>query len=207
MSKVTKAKAPILPDGEETAAVFEVIEKESDRGAVLVVGAWLDELLGALLATKLVDHAATLKDLFGGPSAPLGSFSARINMAHGLGLIAEDEWNSLHKMRGVRNAAAHFDKKADGRGFVIDFDDEKLTAKVMAIDLLAPRIKDSVKNAPKPSRWLFNIAGAVLVGRLMARLKEKTQPTARPTTDWGKYWGDFIDQNKDASEEAAAKAT
>lgn len=123
---MSKTKAPILPDGEDTGAVFELVAKESDRGCILVVGAWLDELLGALLDAKLVPHKATLNDLFGGPNAPLGSFSARINMAHGLGLIAEDEWNSLHKIRGLRNIAAHFEKKGDGRGFLIDFEEPKV---------------------------------------------------------------------------------
>lgn len=77
---------------------------------------------------------------------------------------------------------------------------------MLAIDLLDSQIKESVKKVPKPARWLFNIAGGLLLGRLMARLKEQVQSTARPGTDWNAYWEDFIKKNQAPPEEAPQRA-
>jgi len=59
--------------------------EESDRGAAVVGVAFLDELLGRLLKSRMLDGKTT-EDLFEG-SSPLATFSARINVAYCLGCI------------------------------------------------------------------------------------------------------------------------
>jgi DNA-binding MltR family transcriptional regulator len=46
-------------------------------------------------------------DLFSGGTPPLGTFSARINVARALHLIREDEYELLHLIRRIRNEFAH----------------------------------------------------------------------------------------------------
>jgi hypothetical protein len=81
--------------GEDTARVLESVANESDRGCALIVGAWLDEVVRELVASRLSPES-DLKALFNGPSAPSGSFSSRILVAHCLGLIEKSEQQSLN---------------------------------------------------------------------------------------------------------------
>jgi hypothetical protein len=136
LEKKKRVVPPLDVDGDDFNSVLGLIESESDRGCILVLGAWLDEALGELLRSLLVQHGQTLKDLFEGPSAALGTFSSRINMAHGLGLIARDEYTALHQIRDLRNAAAHFDKKGQTGAFVVDFGDLSISKQAEALAIL-----------------------------------------------------------------------
>jgi DNA-binding MltR family transcriptional regulator len=88
-------------------AFYKELQKESQRGGVLLGAAFLDEQLRQLLEAFLIDHSASGKLLEGGAMAPLGSFSSRINMAFCLGLISKDIHGDLHIIREIRNEFAH----------------------------------------------------------------------------------------------------
>ena len=62
-----------------------MLDYESHRGCGLAAAAFLDERLKQLLNASFVDRCG--KFLLDGPDAPLGTFSARILAAQGLGLI------------------------------------------------------------------------------------------------------------------------
>jgi hypothetical protein len=84
---------------------YEVISKvgeESERGVTVLVGAELDRGLELLLKSYLAPGKSRT-DLFEGGTPPLGSFSAKINLARALHLIAEDEFELLHFIRRIRN--------------------------------------------------------------------------------------------------------
>lgn len=87
--------------------ISKELHGESDRAAVILGAAWLDEglkdLLGAFL---LVGAKQETEELFGN-NGPLGSFSARIVMSHRLGLISKDVKTSLDVVRRIRNKFAH----------------------------------------------------------------------------------------------------
>lgn len=83
------------------------LKKETPRGAVIISGVVLGELLGKTLENYLTDHKDVKKLLYGGVSAPLGTFSARILMAFGLRLIDEKEYANLQVIRKIRNHFAH----------------------------------------------------------------------------------------------------
>jgi hypothetical protein len=85
------------------------LERESDRGVILIIGAMLDELLAELLKNVL-DPAVSGK-LLNGSTAPLGSFSARAKMAFAIGVIDVQDYKDIEVIRKVRNAAAHFEVK------------------------------------------------------------------------------------------------
>jgi hypothetical protein len=101
---------------------YEVVLNESDRGAVLVASAFIEEALEYLLRhvftvkscngsnDKFPEHLNRL--LESGTVAPLGSFASRITIAFVLGMIDVDFLKALEALRKLRNSYAH--RKADG---------------------------------------------------------------------------------------------
>lgn len=79
--------------------------RERGRGAVLVGVARVDAALEALLKAALLPPS-TRESLFQ-TDRPMGSFGARIALAHRLGLIEPEVELSLQALRKVRNAFAH----------------------------------------------------------------------------------------------------
>lgn len=80
---------------------------ETDRAAVIVAASMLDELLRTLLVAKFVPISSSSDELFDGANAPLGTFSARIEMAYRTGLISVKFARDLHLVRRIRNDFAH----------------------------------------------------------------------------------------------------
>jgi mannitol operon repressor len=80
--------------------------EETDRGAVLMAAAILDEVLASVLRAFLVDspESGRLLDEF---NAPLGTFSSRILAAYALGLIEEQEFVEVEAIRKIRNLFGH----------------------------------------------------------------------------------------------------
>ena len=85
---------------------LNALNKESERGAVLIAVAMLDDLLQRSISAFLLDHPDT-KRLLEGFNAPLGTFSARTLAAFSLGAISEGEYRECERVRKVRNEFAH----------------------------------------------------------------------------------------------------
>jgi DNA-binding MltR family transcriptional regulator len=99
----------LLQSDPELRRRYELISKvggESERGMTVLVAAELDRVLEVVVKSYLVPGKAR-DDLFSGGSPPLGTFSARINIARALYLIREDEYELLHLIRRIRNEFAH----------------------------------------------------------------------------------------------------
>lgn len=88
---------------EAAAFVAAVGRRNADRHDAIVAGVKLEEALGELLASFLVDQKQS-HDLLHGI---LNNFATRINLAYCLGLISPDEYADLHTMREIRNYFAH----------------------------------------------------------------------------------------------------
>lgn len=80
--------------------------KETERGAALAAATILDDQLGKIIEAFLIPNKGS-QALLSGFNAPLGSFSARIATAFGLGLISEAEYRECELIRKVRNEFAH----------------------------------------------------------------------------------------------------
>lgn len=94
-----------LPDPVKLA---EELHGESDRALVILVATILDDALTGLLTERLVfrpdkkqsDHIFRYE-------GPLGSFSARTEIAYLFGFIDEITFGQLNDIREMRNACAH----------------------------------------------------------------------------------------------------
>jgi DNA-binding MltR family transcriptional regulator len=95
------------PDFDGVLRLYKELDKESDRGAVLVAGAMLEEALAALLVTHFVANPTATDPLFDGPNAPLQSFSAKIDAGYRMGLFSDRFCRDLHVIRRIRNDVAH----------------------------------------------------------------------------------------------------
>lgn len=88
--------------GDRTFVV--TLRNESDRACAVLGAAVLDRIVGDLLRAAMAE--GTPKALFEG-YGPLASFSARIDVCLGLGIISLDECRDLHLIRKIRNTFAH----------------------------------------------------------------------------------------------------
>ena len=85
------------------------LAEESDRGAVIVAAAILEDDLAKVLETILVandvpeKHRKEMFDVNG----PLSSFSSKMLICYGFGLISRDVFDDLTKIRRLRNRFAH----------------------------------------------------------------------------------------------------
>lgn len=88
--------------------VFPIIIEESDRGAVLLAASQLELILEKALHSIAPEGISNnkLQAIFEF-SGPLGTFSAKINMAYYFRIIGIDAHSSLNVLRKLRNDVAH----------------------------------------------------------------------------------------------------
>ena len=84
--------------------------RESDRGCVLILAADIENLLEENLKAWMNNSSNLskndLKNIFDF-TGPLGNFSSKIYLSKAIGLICSDLHSDLHKLRKIRNLAAH----------------------------------------------------------------------------------------------------
>jgi len=100
------ANPPSLPPSLRKFQLFIAdLNKESERGTVLIASSYIDDLLKQMIEAFFVDvdeKGSLLKS-----SGPLGAFSSRIDAAYCCGLLSQAEQKDCHIIRSVRNRFAH----------------------------------------------------------------------------------------------------
>ena len=96
----------IHPNLKEFVPFLDDLNKESERGAVLISVSYLEGQLKSIIAAYLRSGKATEKllDDFNGP---LGTFGARSHAAAALELITDREYQELKRLGKIRNEFAH----------------------------------------------------------------------------------------------------
>jgi mannitol operon repressor len=82
------------------------LNKESDRGLVMIAMSFIDELMRRTLLAFLIE-SDTSTSLVEGFNAPLGTLATRSAAAFALGLISERELKEADTLRKIRNQFAH----------------------------------------------------------------------------------------------------
>jgi len=90
---------------EAYSRMADTYRNESDRAAAILAASFLDNTLRQVLLAYMVDDPR-IKDLFEG-DRPLATFSSRISLAFGLGLLPPDRRKDLSLVRKIRNHFAH----------------------------------------------------------------------------------------------------
>jgi len=138
---------------------LDKLRKESDRGAVLISAAILDEQLKDILKAFLTNSKSS-NELLESSNAPLGTFSSRINSCYSLGLIQKNEFEELNTIRKIRNEFAHKWNDAD-------FTTPKIKDLTMNLPWTGPSKTDLEKN-PKER---FNFMVVMLLTDLLWRVR------------------------------------
>ena len=150
---------------QQMLALTNELNKETERGQALLVGAYLENLLGDLITTALVIDSNEVKslDLFDGPVAPLGTFSARMRVAYSLGLLTKDEYDDIKLIKDIRNAFAH---QLTG----LSFTHEKIASRCQKLKAA------KVDGQPSSMQECFNKASIRLMVDLILRIQARQRP-------------------------------
>lgn len=103
------------------------ITLETDRGLVLMSVAYIDERLSVLLEKYFVDDKSIIQTLFDA-TGPLGTFSSKLKLAYGIGLLPKNVYTDCNKIRKIRNSFAHISKP-------ISFEDEPIKSQTHSLIL------------------------------------------------------------------------
>jgi hypothetical protein len=97
-----------LPTADEFAALMKDIDSMDGRAAALILAAMIDNFLELAIITKFTNRdRRRLNAIFRSSTAPLTSLSAKISVAHALGLCGNELRIQLDRIRSIRNAFAH----------------------------------------------------------------------------------------------------
>jgi DNA-binding MltR family transcriptional regulator len=130
----------------EVATFRTYITNETDRGAVLMSAAFLDDKLRELIEKRLVQDRKISRRAFDF-NGPLGTFSSRIDLAYLLGIIPKNAQRDLHTIRSIRNQFAH-------HASPLSYDDEKIKP------LCEKLVFHGVKSAAEPdSKFRRSVMG------------------------------------------------
>jgi hypothetical protein len=139
------------------------LKKQTDRGAALIAGAVLDEILEMAISARLINVGSDRHDALFGRTRPLDSLSAKIELAYALGVFENAFRIQLDIIRDVRNAFAH-------RIEAIDFEHPDVT-KI----LNRTRLKDMPIGITAREHFLglFATLGGLLYGILTTDIRIK----------------------------------
>jgi DNA-binding MltR family transcriptional regulator len=82
------------------------LDKESDRGSILMATSFLDYELQKLFEYYLIGSKKNLDEMLSGQGS-LATFSSRIKLAYSLGLISKLTMDDLNITRKIRNECGH----------------------------------------------------------------------------------------------------
>jgi DNA-binding MltR family transcriptional regulator len=128
-------------ENDEEAQAIRALSTDSDRAAAIVAAALVEIRLEKVILQAFQNPDEDIvADMFR-PSGPLGSFSAKIKLAHLMGLTSKDCHADLETMKQIRNRFAH-DLSA------VSFDEQSIRDRTKNL-----RIVDHVATDPDDIRW------------------------------------------------------
>ncbi|WP_050475973.1 MltR family transcriptional regulator [Herbaspirillum rhizosphaerae] len=136
--------------------------KESDRGAAILAGSFLEHYLGLFLRSHTVEKAVADK-LFGS-MGPLATFSQRIAIAYAFGFIDKEAFANLEQIRKIRNHFAHNPINAT-------FDDDEVKKRVLLLSTYGGEAKN-YSNSHARQVYLFTCA--LFCGKFNKSMRERS---------------------------------
>ena len=179
-SMARKASQVEIDAGHWNNLFCKEFKKESPRAGVILSAAMLDLALETLLKTRLVPVGSSNDELLDGAHTPLSDFSARIDLAHRIGLISAKFCRDLHLIRRIRNEFAH---NITG----CSFHDSNVRNRVMELVRSSGLIEDMPdvrKQFPQGPRGDFQMTISWMLWHLRSQVDEVTS-IASPKPEWG----------------------
>lgn len=91
-------------------SMVEMFQQESDRGAAVLAGSYVENHLGLYLRSRMIDQSATER-MFSSEGG-LSTFSHRIDLAQAFGFLSKRQCEDLNLIKKIRNHFAHHPKEA-----------------------------------------------------------------------------------------------
>ncbi|HBN9510204.1 TPA: transcriptional regulator [Pseudomonas aeruginosa] len=133
-----------------------------DRGLVLSVAAFAEDSLGSLIKAYF-RPVKTTSELIDGFNAPLGTFSSRIKISYSVGLLGEQQFNDLERLRKIRNLFAHTWKP-------ITFEDKRISEHIRKLNYsnISEKFPESLRE-----KFVSSMSGMLIELRSAAGQLEK----------------------------------
>lgn len=96
---------PIETTPSDYREMVEMFKGETDRGAAVLAGSYVENFLGIYLTACMADGSVT--DRLFGANGPLSTFANRIDFAQAFGFLPSAICADLHLVRKIRNHFAH----------------------------------------------------------------------------------------------------
>jgi hypothetical protein len=136
-------------------SMVESFHNESDRGAAVLAGGFVENYLGIYLQSFVVDPKVA-SDLFQAVG-PLSSFSQRIAIARAFGFISKKQYDDLTLIRKIRNHFAHYPLDAS-------FSDLPVTQLATKLSEINTAIESHPKDEAERNRRAYLISCAMFCG-------------------------------------------
>ncbi|MCI5168123.1 MAG: hypothetical protein D3903_19055 [Candidatus Electrothrix sp. GM3_4] len=104
MPKIKPVKIEQL--SQNTQAVYDVLNHDSDLACILIGTNFLDQILASLLENTFIT-SQVVHNLLNPVSGAIGAFSVRSDLSYCLGLIDKPQYQDLIKIATIRNQFAH----------------------------------------------------------------------------------------------------
>ena len=150
------------PHLKEFVPFLNDLNKESERGAVLISVSYLEQQLKEIISAFLCEGDVS-KRLLEGFNAPLGTLAARASAAMSMGLISMREYRELEAIRKIRNQFAH--------DYRTSFSDRGIADRCRNLTFSAEDYGDVVVDA----RGQFTTAAVALILNLTNRMHYVSQ--------------------------------
>jgi len=159
------------------------LSEESDRGAVILAATMVEDTLLEVLSSRMPTLNSDERSRMFDHEGIAGSFSAKIKLAQGLGIIDRKVARSIDIIREMRNACAHSRQ-------AISFETPELRdAFLTSMEGYSFDLPDM---AAKPLRRLFCMECAVLARALRGPMANGREPESSDFADIEHFALDFI---------------
>jgi DNA-binding MltR family transcriptional regulator len=101
---------PVDATLEDYQSMVRLFSNESDRGAAVLAGSYVENHLGLYLRSKMADLSVAER-IFSSDGS-LSTFSQRIDFAQAFGFLSKAQCADLHLIKKIRNHFAHHPKDA-----------------------------------------------------------------------------------------------
>jgi DNA-binding MltR family transcriptional regulator len=137
-----------------------LFENESDRGAAVLAGSYVENHLGLYLRSRMKDPSVA-EQMFSS-EGPLSTFSQRIYLAQAIGFLSKEQCADLHLIKKIRNYFSHHPKEASFNDKpVSDWVDNLIATKTKII------MPDGTTGAIGEARFRYLISAGMFVALTM----------------------------------------
>lgn len=134
-------------DTENLNKFLKEFQKETDRATAILGVCYLDKTIENLLTKFFIPNSKFIEKYIIGNSltTAIDTFSKKIRLAYGLGLLREEEYNDLEIIRDIRNDFAH---KLHGLSFETQsIKDKSFNLKIAQATIGGPLLKAKFKDS------------------------------------------------------------